>query len=280
MQNMQPTIDKIFINKTEVSLCSYLKIEEEKFMLIEHAAALLNRSVRRLSTACKDMAIPVIVIEGQLTIDDPSVSKLKMIPIQSFYRKFQEFTIIKREVKPKMKRIGKPTTSGFHHRSTAQRYIKAPNKNVFFDKNLGEMPKRSAYFGILFNLLMYAKANSMIGHKVSFNLDEILLKDYNLNELKNKDKIISNFKDSFETLHSLYYDEIQKELKSKGIEIETLSIQSFLELFMLDLPYNEPYFDKDLIGDQYSPLIEELKIRVMFKEVTLSEINKKKSRNK
>lgn len=120
----------------------------------------------------------------------------------------------------------------------------------------------------------------MIGHKVSFNLDEILLKDYNLNELKNKDKIISNFKDSFETLHSLYYDEIQKELKSKGIEIETLSIQSFLELFMLDLPYNEPYFDKDLIGDQYSPLIEELKIRVMFKEVTLSEINKKKSRNK
>lgn len=47
---------------------------------------------------------------------------------------------------------------------------------------------------------------------------------------------------------------------------------------MLDLPYNEPYFDKDLIEDQYSTLIEELKIRVMFKEVTLSDINKKKSK--
>lgn len=55
-------------------------------------------------------------------------------------------------------------------------------------------------------------------------MDEKFLKDYNLNELKNKDKIISNFKDSFETLQSLYYDEMQKELKSKGIEIETLSI--------------------------------------------------------
>lgn len=267
---MQPTIDKIFINKIEVSLCSYLKIEEDNFMLIEHAAALLNRSVRRLSTACKDMAIPVIVIEGQLKIDDLSVSKLKMIPIQSFYRKFQELTVIKREVKPKMKRIGKPTTSGFHHRSTAQRYIKAPNKNVFFDQNLGEVPKRSAYFGILYNLLIYANANPIIGHKVSFNLD------YNLDELKNKDKIISQFKDSFDTLNSLYYDEMQGQLKFKGIESDKLDTKSFLDLVMLDLPYNKPYFDKDLIENQYFPLIEELKLRAVFKEVTLLGINKKK----
>lgn len=45
---------------------------------------------------------------------------------------------------------------------------------------------------------------------------------------------------------------------------------------MLDLPYNEPYFDKDLIEDQSFPLIEELKLRAMFKEVTLLGINKKK----
>ncbi len=45
---------------------------------------------------------------------------------------------------------------------------------------------------------------------------------------------------------------------------------------MLDLPYNEPYFDKDLIEDQSFSLIEELKLRAMFKEVTLLGINKKK----
>lgn len=53
-------------------------------------------------------------------------------------------------------------------------------------------------------------------------MDEILLKDYNLDELKNKDKIISKFKDSFDTLNSLYYDEMQGQLKSKGIESDKL----------------------------------------------------------
>jgi len=85
------------------------------------------------------------------------------MPIQSFYRNFQELTITKREVKPKMNRIGKPTASGFHNRSTSQKYIKSPNKHSFVDKNLGEMTKRVVYLGILFNFLMYARANPIIG---------------------------------------------------------------------------------------------------------------------
>ena len=43
---------------------------------------------------------------------------------------------------------------------------------------------------------------------------------------------------------------------------------------MLDLPYNEPYWDKDLIEVQYYNLIQELKLRAMFKEVTPALINK------
>lgn len=268
-------LNKIFINKTEVLLSSYLKVEEENFMLIETAAAVLNRSVRRLITVCKDMSIPVIIIEGQLQLDDP-ITKLKIIPTQAFYRKFQELTVIKREVKPKIKRIGKPTTSGFHHRSTAQRYIKAPNKTLFFNQNLGDMPKRAAYFGILFNLLLYAKANSIIGQKVFFSLDEKLLKDYNLAELKNKDKLISNFKDSFDTLRMMYHAEMEVEFESKGIERDKLTDQSLLELVMFDLPNNEPYFDKDLLEAQYLNLIEELKLRAMFKEVTAAVMKKSK----
>lgn len=173
-----------------------------------------------------------------------------------------------------MKRIGKPTTSGFHHRLTAQRYIKAPNKTLFFNQNLGDMPKRAAYFGILLNLLLYAKANPIIGQKVFFFFDEKLLKDYNLAEFKNKDKLISNFQDSFDTLRVMYYAEMEIVFESKGIEKDKLTNQSFLELVMFDLPNDEPYFDKDLLEPQYLTLIEELRLRAIYKEVTASVMKK------
>lgn len=257
----QQLIKTIYICNTEIVLNSDLKTDEN-YMLIENAAKLLNRGTRTIVKVCHNLGIPIIKIEGSLTNNDKKPEKLKFIPMNSFYLKFQESSVIKREIKPEIKRIVKPYTSGFHHRLTAQRFIISPDKILFLKANIGNMPLKGAYFGLFFNLLLYAKANQM--NSMNFKVSYQLIKEYNWSQFKKKEKLISNFSESFERISLLYYEEMKVYIQTKEVEIEkgTFDNKSFLELIMYCLPVSEPYFEFNYLMDpSLTELVDELRLR-------------------
>ncbi len=186
------------------------------------------------------------------------------------------------EIKPQnqIKRLGKPETSGLHHRLTTQRFILSPNKQKFIQENIGSHNLKTAYFGLFFNLLLYGKANN-IG-SLKFNVSNFKsLKDYNWSQFKKKDKLISSFSEAFEFISSLYYEEMQNYLKYEELKIEKdqFDNKAFLDIIMYSLPISEPYFKNDFLMDTaLTELIDELRLRAQRNLNSTSAKQKKKSK--